>query len=193
MTPEEKNRQLIENAAREAVRASGADPFILPDLAARLEVYSDPKAGEGDASLVVRAKADPKITPEQSLAAMSKEAEFAPRFDGAAPFWEGHEAARKGQSDRRIVDKVQSEIDAEIKRIAPDGDPMRLAPNVKVRIAREVREANGLPARETKARTDRRPSPSQESAAKPGASGTVQPIDYVSKLKEQRRAASATA
>jgi hypothetical protein len=193
MTPEEKNRQLIESAAIEAVRASGADPFILPDLAARLEVYSDPKAGEGDASLVVRAKTDPKVAPEQSLAAMSREPEFAPRFESAAPFWEGHDATRTGEADRRVVDKVQAEIDAEIKRIAPDGDPMRLAPSVKVRIAREVREANGLPPRDVKTRSDRRPSLSQESAAKPGASGAAQPIDYVSKLKEQRRAASATA
>lgn len=137
----------IEQAARDAITSVNADPFLLNELMDRLHIFHDDKAAQEERTRVLGINGE---KPVEVLKNMSQQPEFASRF-----FQSSSDA-----SERDLEARVTKQIQSEIQAIAPNGDPMRVAPAVKLQIADEIRALHGLgTSHESLEKRERQPQP----------------------------------
>lgn len=115
-------QQMIESAARGAIRRADADEAILPELMNRLSTYR-----KGDGPPFVGSQADPSMSVDKVLSSMQGHPSYAPPND------DDYEAETK-----RLVQE-------EIAKIAPDGDVLKVGASTKASIDREVRAKRQRP------------------------------------------------
>ncbi|MBL8763142.1 MAG: hypothetical protein JNM07_02600 [Phycisphaerae bacterium] len=124
-----QNRKLIENEAKAALRRHRADPMLLPDIVARLNVYWSGK--EGDPRRVM-ARGDSGLVTADVLMAEFRVSH--PERFGTDPGEYDADATPEAREKR-----VAAEIQREVAKIAPGGDTMLVDPVKKLNIAREIR------------------------------------------------------
>jgi len=124
-----QNRKLIENEAKAALRRHRADPMLLPDIVARLNVYWSGK--EGDPRRVM-ARGDSGLITADAL--MTEFRGSHPERFGTDPGEYDADATPEAREKR-----IAAEIKNEVAKIAPGGDAMLVDPVKKLNIAREIR------------------------------------------------------
>jgi hypothetical protein len=178
-----RNRRLIEQAARDAVKRHRIDPMILPDLCSRLLTHYDARKPEGEQYIVLGVNCESIDT---IVAGMRADPQFAERFEHS------HEVIDpKDMTDEQYEAQTVAMIDAELRKIAPEGNMLRVTPATKMNIARDIRakRQQDRPTAQPAVRTSPFRRERQNIATAPmGNTGGQPQGTAVDRLREARRA-----